>query len=125
MLNKTASRENATPAVKTIVLHTARLDLRPLPAAAAAALPGNREGAARILDAALSPDWPHADLIDVLPIQAAAPENDERFGVWVMMERESTSVVGDIGFKGPPDETRSIEVGYSVIPDCRRRGYAT
>jgi len=41
-----------------------------------------------------------------------------------MIERDSRSVVGDIGFKGPPDDAGRIEMGYSVIPDRRRRGYA-
>ena len=42
-----------------------------------------------------------------------------------MIERESQSVVGDIGFIGPPDEDGSVEVGYSVIPARRGRGDAT
>jgi len=42
-----------------------------------------------------------------------------------MIERDSGCVVGDVGFIGPPDEAGSIEVGYSVISDRRRRGYAT
>jgi RimJ/RimL family protein N-acetyltransferase len=42
-----------------------------------------------------------------------------------MIERCSSSVVGDIGFRGPPDDAGTIEVGYSVIPSRRRRGYAT
>jgi len=43
----------------------------------------------------------------------------------VMIERCSGTVIGDIGFHGPPDDTGTIEVGYSVIPSRRRRGYAT
>ena len=60
-----------------------------------------------------------------LAIRLARPQETECYGVWVMIERESGSVVGDVGFIGPPDENGSIEVGYSVIPDRRRRGYAT
>ncbi len=41
-----------------------------------------------------------------------------------MIERDSRSIAGDIGFKGPPDDAGSIEMGYSVIPGRRRRGYA-
>jgi ribosomal-protein-alanine N-acetyltransferase len=106
-------------------LITGRLELRPLPAAAARALPDDREAASRILDATLAPNWPQPDLLDVLPLQAAAAPSDECFGVWVMIERETASVVGDIGFIGLPDDSGSVEVGYSVITDRRRRGYAT
>jgi RimJ/RimL family protein N-acetyltransferase len=101
------------------------MEMRPLPARAAAALPENREEASRILGATLPADWPQPDLLDVLPLQAAASPETERFGVWVMIERDGGSVVGDIGFIGPPDGTGSIEVGYSVLPDRRRRGCAT
>lgn len=41
-----------------------------------------------------------------------------------MIERETGTVVGDIGFVGPPDDGGSVEIGYSVISDRRRRGYA-
>jgi ribosomal-protein-alanine N-acetyltransferase len=45
--------------------------------------------------------------------------------VWVIIERETETVVGDIGFIGPPGVDATVEIGYSVIPDRRRRGYAT
>lgn len=106
-------------------LHTQRLELRPLPPIAAGALPDDRETAARSLGVALAADWPHAELLDVLPLQAAAAPSEERFGVWVMIERETGTVIGDIGFLGPPGADSTIEIGYSVIPDRRRRGYAT
>jgi len=101
-----------------------RLDLKPLPAAAAAALPDDRETAAQLLGATLPAAWPLRDLLDVLPMQAAAGPDQERFGVWVMIERETNGVVGDVGFMGPPDDG-VVEIGFSVIPDRRRRGYAT
>ena len=34
-------------------------------------------------------------------------------------------VVGSIGFHGPPDAQGRLEVGYSVDPPFRRRGYAS
>ena len=80
-----------------LAIQTTRLVLRPLPSAAAGALRDDRETAARLLGVALPPEWPQADLLDDLPLQAAAAGGDERFGVWVMIERESTTVVGDIG----------------------------
>jgi len=49
---------------------------------------------------------------------------DERFGIWLMIERDTDTVVGDIGFMGPPDDG-SVEIGFSVIPDRRRLGYAS
>ncbi len=112
------------PAVDHLWISGTRLDLTPLPAAAAAALPDDRATAARLLGATLPDSWPQADLLDVLPMQAAAEPDKERFEVWLMIERETVTVVGDIGFHGAPEDGR-IEIGFSVIPDRRRRGYAT
>jgi ribosomal-protein-alanine N-acetyltransferase len=50
---------------------------------------------------------------------------EERFGIWVMIERKSGVVVGDVGFHGPPDDSGVIELGYCVVPSRRQRGYAT
>lgn len=70
-------------------IRTERLILRPLRAAAALALPVDRDGAARLVGAALAADWPQPDLLDVLPMQAASSRSGEPYGVWVIIERAS------------------------------------
>jgi [ribosomal protein S5]-alanine N-acetyltransferase len=106
-------------------LRAERLGLLPLDPRAAAALPDDRALAARVIGAQLAVNWPARDLLDVLPMQAAASPENACFGVWVIIERLTGIVVGDIGFFGPPGPDHVVEVGYSVVPDRRRRGYAT
>jgi RimJ/RimL family protein N-acetyltransferase len=44
------------------------------------------------------------------------------FGV---VDRESGSVIGGAGFKGPPDEAGMVEIAYGIVPGYQGRGYAT
>lgn len=110
--------------MQTLRLHTHRLDLKPLPLEAAAALPEGREEASRALAAQLSPEWPGSHLFGLLRRHASAPAELACFGIWVMIERDDGRVIGDVGFHGPPDEAGTIEIGYSVVPTRQGRGYA-
>ena len=106
-------------------LTTERLELKPLPANAAVLLSEDRDKAGIVLGATLPPTWPEPNLLGLLRLRPPVSPAAEPFGVWVMIDSASRTVVGDIGFKGPPDGAGTIEIGYSVNPDRRRHGYAT
>ena len=105
-------------------IETDRLLLRPITAAAAAALVADRGAATELLGAAIPADWPHPNLVDSLPQLAAVGDALQPFGALAIVERATNEVVGDIGFHGRPDAEGRVEVGYSVVPSRRRRGYA-
>jgi [ribosomal protein S5]-alanine N-acetyltransferase len=47
------------------------------------------------------------------------------WGVWLVIEKENHTIIGDIGFKGKPDREGTVEVGYGMAPAARNKGYAT
>lgn len=46
------------------------------------------------------------------------------WSVWVISNNEGY-IVGDIGFKGPPDGRGIVEIGYQILPEYRNRGYVS
>ncbi|MDP9206173.1 MAG: GNAT family N-acetyltransferase [Gemmatimonadota bacterium] len=42
-----------------------------------------------------------------------------------LVHRESDTVVGKVGFKGPPGADGVVEIAYGVSPDHQGKGYAT
>lgn len=53
---------------------------------------------------------------------------DPTSAIWLVrliLDRSTGAIVGHAGFHGPPDENGMVEVGYTIHPAYRRRGYAT
>jgi [ribosomal protein S5]-alanine N-acetyltransferase len=48
----------------------------------------------------------------------------EDFGFYLVVRRDDDLVVGEVGFVGPPKEA-AVMIGYAIVPESRRRGYAT
>ena len=61
-----------------------------------------------------------------LPTRTGLPADDDarRFGHHLVVERDTSTVVGGAGFFGPPQDGE-VEIGYGIVPSRQRRGYAT
>ena len=54
-----------------------------------------------------------------------APERAAWTGRWLIAEAPAPVVAGHAGFHGPPEHAGRAEIGYTVLPPYRGRGYAT
>jgi len=70
--------------------------------------------------------WPGADFAEVLPALVEQMEAEEsRFAWnWLMIHKQDRALIGDVGFMGGPKDGKA-EIGYSVVAEYRKRGYAT
>lgn len=46
------------------------------------------------------------------------------FGPWLILDKHSKLIIGDIGFKGLP-QNGSIDLGYSIVTEKQGQGFAT
>jgi RimJ/RimL family protein N-acetyltransferase len=113
-------------------IRTNRLALVPLsPAFLDALLGGRRAGAEAALGLELPPDWPDRHDLGFLELRRNQARADPARKEWlpraIALERR---MIGHIGFHGPPGvnarrDPDAVELGYTVFPEHRRRGYAT
>jgi len=111
---------------------TPRLEIVPAtPDLVRAALSGPRalgEG----LRASVPPTWP-PDYLDPPSLQFTLDrlaEGPGQAGWWLHFvvlsgDGGGRTLIGSGGYKGPPSADGTVEVGYSIVTDHRRRGYAT
>jgi RimJ/RimL family protein N-acetyltransferase len=119
----------AHDAVETI--RTPRLALVSMSVSFMEALASKDLAAASAEIGAAVPVWIADELENFLKYRLGQLRLDPTIRVWlgramVLTEDDGTRrVVGSIGFHGPPDAQGRLEVGYSVDPPFRRRGYAS
>lgn len=116
----------------TASIRTPRLELR---AATAAVLRADLESPAALaaaLGADIVPSWPpelYGPEATRYALEAlAADPGAAAWGTYYLLETGGTAsrplAIGIGGFRGRPDAAGIVEIGYSVAPERRRRGYA-
>ena len=107
---------------------TPRVEILQLDAAALRALAdGDQAAAERTSPVPLSPYLAGPECRRVWAIRAVQVIEDPPAAAWVtgiVWDPERQLAVGRAGYHGPPDSEGMVEVGYSIDPQYRRRGYA-
>lgn len=88
---------------------------------------GDTAAAGRLVGAELGPYFAEEEMLWLSGYrldQLRAVPTRAGWSTNVVVDADDGRAVGHAGFHGPPDERRSVEVGYSVVPELRRRGYA-
>jgi ribosomal-protein-alanine N-acetyltransferase len=108
-------------------LTTARLRLVPMPLSCAIAQPEDRDTIARATNAHVPESWPveHYDqeMLDWLR-DVLTKNPDEEYVTRYIILRDTNTVVGMVGSNALDDDGRVV-IGYSVLPEHQRRGYAS
>ncbi|AFZ25459.1 acetyltransferase, ribosomal protein N-acetylase [Cylindrospermum stagnale PCC 7417] len=87
----------------------------------------NKSLVEELLGVKVPDDWYASEVLDFFPIYAQMLLNDPShlgWGVWLMIHLEDSTLIGDLGFGGKPDEQGTVEMGYEVLPAYRHQGYA-
>jgi len=115
---------------------TPRLELVEVTPELAQANLDDMQEVARLLDAAIPSTWPpehwEPSAIQWLIDRSRAHPNDRGWFAWhavlkpnAAANAASRTLIGGSGVKGPPDANGVIEVGYGIVSEFQRQGFAT
>jgi len=70
--------------------------------------------------------WPRNDTKTILGVFSQIMEASKEpsgFEFWMIVKDEDKTIIGDIGFKGAPNDKGEVEIGYGIIESEWRNGY--
>ena len=71
--------------------------------------------------------WPDNDVIETLPKiinNLSQVESPTGFESWMIIRNDTFEIIGDAGFKGFNYIDKNADIGYGIIKEERRKGYA-
>ncbi len=113
------------------MLLTERLTLVPATVALTRAALDGAPALGAALGAVVPPTWP-PEYVDAPALEFTLrrlAENPDDVGWWLhfilLRDGSTPTLIGTAGYKGPPSEDGTVEVGYGIVSDHQRRGYAS
>jgi RimJ/RimL family protein N-acetyltransferase len=113
------------------VIVTDRLELVPATLESTRAALAGTEELRTSLGASVPSSWPpmFLDAASLTFTLDRLAEGPEQAGWWlyfiVLKSGEGRTLIGSGGYKGPPTTDGTVEVGYGIVSDHQRRGYAS
>ena len=108
------------------MIETENLQLIPCGPSHLATVLEDKKGLESLLGVSVPESWPVFP--EVIPrIYEKLRSDPSATGWWsyLFVHTENRTLAGDGGFKGPPDESGEVEIGYALVPEYRGRGLAT
>ena len=114
------------------MIRTERLELLPATVDLLSAALESPTALSAGLGARVPPTWP-PELLDEPALQftldrlASAPDERAWWMYFILLPHDTgeRTLIGSAGYKGPPTEDGTVEVGYGIVSDHQRRGYAS
>ncbi len=83
----------------------------------------------RLTDLGIMPtrDWPDLETLDTLPRiinNLNKVQSPTGFESWMVIHKNTNILMGDIGFKGAPNEYGEVDLGYGIVQTETKKGYA-
>lgn len=75
----------------------------------------------------IAPEWPLDEykLLFLYKIERFRKFPYENEWEGIIIDKMDNCLIGDMGFKGGPNEKGIIDIGYSIVPSYRGKGFAT
>ena len=90
---------------------------------------GDRQQFSHLLQAQIPRSWPpeyiDTDAMNFSLEQLLSGPEQAGWWCWYFVRRSNSAervLIGTGGFKGAPDENRTVEIGYSVLPEFQKQG---
>lgn len=72
-------------------------------------------------------NWPDDDVLETIPKiikNLNKVDYPTGFESWMIIKKETREIIGDCGFKGYNFITRNADIGYGIIEDEQKKGFA-